>query len=113
MKELAFDLGKIDIKLTHQIETEKKYWINVLRRVCSVVKSLASHGLPFRGDVEKFGLSTSNHGNFIMAMELLAEYDPFLSDHINKYGNPGKGNTYRFLLMNSLLKLCLKKLFIP
>lgn len=43
MKELASDLGKIDTRLTHQIETEKKYWINVLTRVCYVVKCLASH----------------------------------------------------------------------
>lgn len=93
MKELASDLSKINTKLMHQIETEKKYWISVLTRVCSVVKSLASHGLSFRGDVEKFGSSTSNTGNFIMMMELLAEYDPLLSEHISKYGNPGKGNT--------------------
>ncbi|XP_050065497.1 uncharacterized protein LOC126554459 [Aphis gossypii] len=65
----------------------------VLTRVCSVLKSLARHGLSFRGDFEKFGSSTSNTGNFIMMMELLAEYDPLLSEHISKYGNPGKGNT--------------------
>jgi len=93
MKELASDSSKINTRLMYQIETEKKYWISVLTRVCSVVKSLASHGLSFRGDVEKFGSSTSNTGNFIMMMELLAEYDPLLSEHISKYGNPGKGNT--------------------
>ncbi|XP_060845774.1 uncharacterized protein LOC132925391 [Rhopalosiphum padi] len=93
MKELASDLSKINTKLMHQIETEKKYWISLLTRVCSVVKSLASHGLSFRGDIEKFGSSTSNTGNFIMMMELPAEYDPLLSKHISKYGNPGKGNT--------------------
>lgn len=65
----------------------------MLTRVCSVVKSLASHGLPFRGTEEKYGSSVANSGNFIMAMELVAEYDPFLSQHISKYGNPGKGNT--------------------
>jgi hypothetical protein len=57
------------------------------------VKSLASHGLPFRGTEERYGSSIANSGNFIMAMELVAEYDPFLSQHISKYGNPGKGNT--------------------
>lgn len=115
MKELASDLGKIDTRITHQIETEKKYWINVLTRVCSVVKSLASHRLPFRGDEDKFGSSTSKSGNFTMAMELIAEYDPFLSEHISKHGNPKAKvilYTYLFLLTNSLLKLCLKKLFI-
>lgn len=28
-----------------------------------------------------------------MALELLAEFDPFISNHISKYGNPGKGHT--------------------
>jgi len=52
MKELASDLSKINTKLMHQIETEKKYWNSLLTRVCSVVKSLASHGLSFIGDIE-------------------------------------------------------------
>lgn len=72
MKQLVSDLGKINQKLTCHIEKEKNYRVNVLTRVCSVVKSLTSHGLPLRGDVEKFGLPTANCGNFIMAMELIA-----------------------------------------
>ncbi|KAL4141603.1 hypothetical protein QTP88_004219 [Uroleucon formosanum] len=93
MKQRATDLGRIDTTITLQLKIETNYWINVLTRVCSVVKSLASHGLPFRGTEEKYGSSVANSGNFIMAMELVAEYDPFLSQHISKYGNPGKGNT--------------------
>ncbi|XP_065651179.1 uncharacterized protein LOC136079371 [Hydra vulgaris] len=91
--ETATDLGQIDTTITRQLKIETNYWINVLTRVCSVVKSLASHGLPFRGTEEKYGSSVANSGNFIMAMELVAEYDPFLCQHISKYGNPGKGNT--------------------
>ncbi|XP_050059838.1 uncharacterized protein LOC114132255 [Aphis gossypii] len=89
MKQRATDLGRIDTTITRQLKIETNYWINVLTRVCSVVKSLASHGLPFRGTEEKYGSSVANSGNFIMAMELVAEYDPFLSQHISKYGNPG------------------------
>lgn len=48
----------------------------MLTRVCSVVKSLFSYGLPFRGAEEKYGSPVANSGNFIMAMELVAEYDP-------------------------------------
>ncbi|XP_065664826.1 zinc finger MYM-type protein 1-like [Hydra vulgaris] len=93
MKQRATDLGRIDTTITRQLKIETNYWINVLTRVCSVVKSLASYGLPFRGAEEKYGSSVANIGNFIMAMELVAEYDPFLCQHISKYGNPGKGNT--------------------
>lgn len=78
MKLRATDLGRIDCTIAHQLETETNYWINVLTRVCSVVKSLSSYGLPFRGTEEKFVSSTANSGNFIMAMKLIAEYDPFL-----------------------------------
>jgi hypothetical protein len=28
-----------------------------------------------------------------MALELLADFDPFLSNHLETYGNPGKCNT--------------------
>lgn len=57
----------------------------------SVVKKLSSRGLPFRGDEEEFG--SLRNGNFMMCMELIAEFDPFLAGHIAQYGNRGKGNT--------------------
>jgi len=56
-----------------------KYWRSVLRRVVSVVKKLSSRGLPFRGDEEEFG--SLRNGNFMMCMELIAEFDPFLAGH--------------------------------
>lgn len=57
----------------------------------SVVKSLASRGLPFRGSDEHFG--SLQNGNYMMLLELIAEFDPFLSEHIKLYGNKGKGST--------------------
>lgn len=71
----------------HQVEMQ--YWREVLQRVVSVVKFLASRGLAFRGIDERFG-SPSN-GNFLGIMELLAQYDPFLASHIENYGNKGRG----------------------
>jgi len=97
MKHRSSDLGKVDLELTYKLQTEPDYWINVLNRVCSVVKSLASHGLSFRGGDESFESSIENNGNFITAMKLIAEYDPFLSKHILKYGNPGKGHTSSYM----------------
>lgn len=29
----------------------------------------------------------------MMSLELIAEFDPFLSEHIAKHGNPGSGRT--------------------
>jgi len=63
----------------------------VLRRVIAVVKKLSSRGLSFRGKIEKFG--SVKNGNFMMALELISEFDPFLANHIAKYGNPGSGQT--------------------
>lgn len=41
--------------------------------------------------MEKFGCS--QNGNYLMSLELLAEYDSFLANHISRYGNPGSGRT--------------------
>lgn len=57
----------------------------------AVIKKLGSRGLPFRGSEEIFG--SNFNGNFMMCLELIAEFDPFLATHIAQRGNPGKGNT--------------------
>ncbi|KAF0703605.1 zinc finger MYM-type protein 1-like, partial [Aphis craccivora] len=64
---------------------------NHSKRVVAVVKSLASRGLPFRGHDSKIG--SPHNGNFLMALELIAEFDSFLATHLSKHGNPGKGKT--------------------
>ncbi|XP_072155141.1 uncharacterized protein [Bemisia tabaci] len=84
------EIGRIDHELRVQITKEQEYWKNVLRRVVSVIKKLASRGLAFRGTDETFG-SVSN-GNFMMCLELISEYDPFLADHIARHGSTGRGN---------------------
>eukprot|EP00733_Pompholyxophrys_punicea_P000831 Pompholyxophrys_punicea_v1_NODE_315_length_2279_cov_2.255845.p1 type:complete len:602 gc:universal NODE_315_length_2279_cov_2.255845:206-2011(+) len=83
-------LGKVETGLSTQIQAEKNYWQDVLRRVVEVIKYLASRGLPFRGDNEI--LNSKHNGNYLGALELIACFDPFLSQHINKFGNQGKGN---------------------
>ncbi|XP_075232451.1 zinc finger MYM-type protein 1-like [Lycorma delicatula] len=77
----------------HQTEYDDQiaYWRNVLRRVVAAIKALAVRELPFRGSEEKFG--SKNNGNFLMLLEFLAEFDPFLANHINTFGNKGSGST--------------------
>lgn len=77
--------------LTLQLDKETHYWRNVLTRVVAAVKALTSRGLALRGDNEIFG--SNRNGNFLMALELISEFDPFLAKHIEKYGNCGSGNT--------------------
>jgi hypothetical protein len=79
----------LDRVLVDEMEKEKNYWREVLKRVVSTVKFLAGRGLAFRGSDEKFG--SPNNGNFLGCLELLAEYDPFLTAHIERYGNAGRG----------------------
>lgn len=46
--------------------------------------------LAFLGKDEHIG--SAHNGNYLGIVELLAEYDPFLAQHIQKYGNQGKGH---------------------
>ena len=52
-----------------------------------------------------------HNGNFLMLIELLAEFDPFLSDHIARFGNPGKGNVsyLSFTTYEEFIKLMANK----
>ncbi|GBP36670.1 hypothetical protein EVAR_35256_1 [Eumeta japonica] len=81
-------VGRVDMDLLSQHQKEVDYWRNVLKRIVAVVKFLASRGLPFRGDNEILG--SPNNGNYLGCVELLSEFDPFLADHLKKFGNPGK-----------------------
>lgn len=81
--------GRIDTSLEITFNKEKEYWKKVLERIVSVIKFLSSRGLAFRGDNEILG--SQHNGNYLGILELIAEYDPFLSSHLAKYGNEGKG----------------------
>jgi len=72
------------------------YWEKMLTRVAAVVKSLSSRGLPLRGHEDKFG--STHSGNFIMSLELIAEFYPFLSNHIAQYANKVKVKHLIYLL---------------
>lgn len=86
----ANETNTLDASILHQERTEMQYWRQVLQRVVSAVKFLASRGLAFRGTDEHFG--SSKNGNYLGVLELISEYDPFLATHISSYGNKGKGN---------------------
>ena len=83
---------KMDEWIMHelvQIDKEKVHWRAMLKRVVAVVKFLCERGLPLSGGNEVFG--SSQNGNFLGLLELLAQFDNFLADHIRRFGNSGKG----------------------
>lgn len=90
LKERGKLLQRIDDRLTMQLDREIQYWRQILHRVVSVVKKLSARGSPFRGHEDQFG--SIKNGYFMMSMELIAEFDPFLAQHIERYANKGKGN---------------------
>jgi hypothetical protein len=74
------------------VDQEIECWRKVLHRVVVVIKALASRGLSFRGRNETFGFI--NNGNYMLMMETISVFYPFLADHIREFGNPGSGQTY-------------------
>ena len=65
-----------------------------MARVLSVIKFLSSRELAFRRSSELIG--SPQNGNFLGILELLAEYDTFLAEHIQKRVNKGKGHVSYF-----------------
>ncbi len=84
-------LMKIDKDIKSQFEKEKVYWKSLVQRLIHIIKFLASRGLPFHGRNENLG--SVQNGNYLGLIELLAEYNVFLKNHLQKYGNPGRGYT--------------------
>ncbi|CAN1168170.1 Zinc finger MYM-type protein 1 [Linum perenne] len=86
--ELRLGLQKnqtIDKVAQKQFEKEKDHWKKVLLRIISIVKFLAKHNLAFRGSNEK--LYESSNGNFLGLVEMLAEFDPIIQEHVHRITN--------------------------
>lgn len=97
----------LNTKLEKQIIKEQKYWRQVLQRIVAVVSTLAERGLPFRGTEEKF--DSPQNGNFLGLLELIAQFDPFLADHISRYGNSGKPSYLSKTICNEIIDLMAEK----
>ena len=82
--------GRTDLELEKQIKNSAQYWCRILKRIINVIMFLGERGLAIRGSSETLG--SPDNGNFLGIIELLAKYDPFLKEHIEKYGNCGSGN---------------------
>ncbi|KAL9299022.1 putative HAT dimerization domain, ribonuclease H-like superfamily [Arabidopsis thaliana] len=67
-----------------QINKEKIHWREVLVRIIALVKTLAKNNLAFRGENKKIG--EDRNGNVLSFIEMIAEFDAVMREHIRKIG---------------------------
>ncbi|KAJ9541892.1 LOW QUALITY PROTEIN: hypothetical protein OSB04_028398 [Centaurea solstitialis] len=75
----------IDKKFQYEMNKETKHWRKVLKRLFALVKYLAKQGLALRGSNEK--IYDENNGNFMALVEMIAEWDSTLAEHIRRKKN--------------------------
>uniref|UniRef100_A0A8C5PM21 TTF-type domain-containing protein n=1 Tax=Leptobrachium leishanense TaxID=445787 RepID=A0A8C5PM21_9ANUR len=72
----------IDAEHLKKIESNTNHWENVLKRLIAIVRVLATQNLALRGTSDK--LFVPNNGNFLKIVELMAEFEPVLMEHLRR-----------------------------
>ncbi|CAI6373324.1 unnamed protein product [Macrosiphum euphorbiae] len=68
-----------------EIDKEKQYWKDVLKRILSAIFYLAKHGDAFRGSSDV--IYTEHNGKFLGLIEMMAKFDPVIQEHVRRIKN--------------------------
>jgi len=82
----------IDKHVQEQINRDRKHRRNVLFKIIVVVKTLAKNNLAFRGTYEIIYKESSE--NFLSIIEMIAEFDPIMQEHIRQINKNNKINNH-------------------
>lgn len=99
-------------ELKSQISVEVGFWRQVIKRIINVTMTLGFQNLSFRDHNEK--IDSENRGNFLAVIDLLAIYDPILSELLQR--GPKKINYLSATIQNEIIDMiakCVKKSIIP
>ena len=80
-RRIAADAGISDL-LDKSILSEANKWKMLLTKILNVIVFLGERGLASRGTSQRIG--DVHNGNFLGLLELLANYDPLLQEHVIK-----------------------------
>ncbi|KAI4986927.1 hypothetical protein ZWY2020_019557 [Hordeum vulgare] len=75
----------IDKVAQQELEKEREHWRKVLLRILLIVKFLAEHNIAFRGSNSK--VYQDSNGNFLGLVQMLAEFDPVIKEHVDRITN--------------------------
>ena len=75
----------IDNVAQRELQKEREHWRKVLQRIILIVKYLAEHNIAFRGSNSR--LYEDHNGNFLGLVQMLAEFDPVIKEHVDRITN--------------------------
>lgn len=112
-KELAMRIKKGETIDKHEMalmEAERIRWREVLTRLTAIVQSLAIRNLALRGHTET--LYSPSNGHFLKEVELMAQFDPVMKEHLNRVQKGTSSHTTSYLghqIQNELIDLLSSK----
>ena len=77
------------------MEAERIRWREVLTCLTAIVQSLAIRNLALRRDTGT--LWSPSNGNFLKGVELMAQFDPVMKEHLNRVQKGTSSHTTSYL----------------